>query len=236
MVKRSNMDVNPQILTISTGIAGGVDDYVVAQINLPVPRIGGGSKTKAFVFEVLWVDWYIGVADGVDIAGTQFAFLTTLGNRTNGETSTLATAGADAADPLVFAFALFNRALLVDGGNRYSGSSPSLEGRSQASATGIWFRPTNALGNLSGVFQQVFAFVFFNKDAGFDGCNSMVWPIHISLMDGQGNGVLVATDRIFITGASVSPSVVSNYTAKIGYKLIEVGIQEYVGIVQSQSS
>jgi len=59
-------------------------------------------------------------------------------------------------------------------------------------------------------------------------------PHHIDLTDQEGNGVLVATDQIFIVAGAVSNTVAGEATAKVLYRLKEVGIQEYVGIVQSQ--
>ena len=59
-------------------------------------------------------------------------------------------------------------------------------------------------------------------------------PIHIDTSDGQGNGILVATDRIVLITGDVGGAIVGTTACKILYKTIEVGIQEYVGIVQSQ--
>ena len=59
-------------------------------------------------------------------------------------------------------------------------------------------------------------------------------PIHVDLTDNAGNGMLVATDRIVIYGANTSGTIAGTYVAKVLYRLKEVGIQEYVGIVQSQ--
>ncbi len=59
-------------------------------------------------------------------------------------------------------------------------------------------------------------------------------PIVIDTTDTDGNGILVATDRLFIVGGNLSGIVAATYVAKIMYRLVEVGITEYVGIVQSQ--
>ncbi len=59
-------------------------------------------------------------------------------------------------------------------------------------------------------------------------------PIHIDLTDGDGNGMLIATDRLFIVGANVAGTVASSFTAKIKYRQTNVGVMEYIGIVQSQ--
>ncbi|KKL16013.1 hypothetical protein LCGC14_2499860, partial [marine sediment metagenome] len=60
------------------------------------------------------------------------------------------------------------------------------------------------------------------------------FPIRINLTDDNGNGHLIATDQLSIVYADVAGSVVSSCVAKVGYRLVNVGIQEYVGIVQSQ--
>ena len=59
-------------------------------------------------------------------------------------------------------------------------------------------------------------------------------PIRIDLTDSNGNGTLIATDQLFIVGGGIAQTVVGTYVAKIGYRLVNVGITEYVGIVQSQ--
>ena len=61
-------------------------------------------------------------------------------------------------------------------------------------------------------------------------------PHHYDFTDNNGNGVLVATDRIFIVGANVSGTLANKYTCKLKYRLVNVGIAEYVGIVQSQQA
>lgn len=176
-------DIKPQNLTVTTGVAGAIDDYVFASIALPVPRFGG-SKNKATIFEFLWVDWYIGTEDLADITGgvaQYWAWLSTAPTRAGGETSTLSSLGADLTDPRAFA--------------------PSLWGRSLVTS-GAW-------------------------TVGF--------PRRVDMTDSNGNGFLVATDRLVITCGSVSGALPISATAKIAYRLVDVGIEEYVGIVQSQT-
>jgi hypothetical protein len=59
----------------------------------------------------------------------------------------------------------------------------------------------------------------------------------VDLTDGAGHGVLVATDNIFLgtiqTSAAV-PVVTGNVAMRILYRWKNVGLQEYIGIVQSQ--
>ncbi len=175
-------DVNPQYIT-AFAIAGAVDQYAVAELQLPVARIGG-SKTKAIVFEILSVDWYLAIEDVGDRVKTNAAFLSTIISRIDGDPSTDGTFATDFARSQNFACAFSHRS-----------QSAALDG--------------------GGMYQQ--------------------FPIHIDTTDGNGNGVLVAVDRLVIVGGNTSGTFTGTYTAKILYRLTEVGIQEYVGIVQSQT-
>lgn len=60
-------------------------------------------------------------------------------------------------------------------------------------------------------------------------------PFQDNLEDGAGHGVLVATDSMTMVVSGTGNTAVLTATAKITYRLINVGISEYVGIVQSQS-
>jgi len=67
------------------------------------------------------------------------------------------------------------------------------------------------------------------------GVNS-TWPVRFDLTDQNGNGILIATDQIFVVMAHLGAAVNAQATAKVTYRIVNVGIQEYVGIVQSQTS
>ncbi len=108
-------DVNPQILTVSTGLAAAADDYAVNQVNLPVSRIGG-SKTKAQVMEILRVDWFLALENALDFNSTDWGFLTTVTARGDGDLSTVGSEAADARDPLVFGMANIHRGVSTNGG------------------------------------------------------------------------------------------------------------------------
>lgn len=56
----------------------------------------------------------------------------------------------------------------------------------------------------------------------------------IDLTDEAGHGILVATDNIYPTLASTSTGAANVGTIRIKYRLKEVGLAEYIGIVQSQ--
>lgn len=55
------------------------------------------------------------------------------------------------------------------------------------------------------------------------------------LTDNAGHGILVATDTIYFTGIALVPATIEvDFDARIMYRFKEVGLAEYVGIVQSQ--
>ncbi len=60
------------------------------------------------------------------------------------------------------------------------------------------------------------------------------WPQMIDLTDENGNGVLVATDQIFLVASNIGGTTAGRFTAKVLYRLVNVGVTEYVGILQSQ--
>ncbi len=68
-----------------------------------------------------------------------------------------------------------------------------------------------------------------------NGAFTRTFPICINTTDSAGNGILVATDVIFIThGNNGGGGLSGRATAKILYRLSSVGITEYVGILQGQ--
>jgi len=69
---------------------------------------------------------------------------------------------------------------------------------------------------------------------GTSGANSWPMPMTIDLTDGNGNGILIATDKIFVLTGTLAGAVAGTSTVKILYRMVNVGITEYVGIVQSQ--
>lgn len=60
-------------------------------------------------------------------------------------------------------------------------------------------------------------------------------PKRVDLTDGNGNGQIVATDRLVLIIGNVGTSVgVNEASCKVGYRMVNVSITEYVGLVQSQ--
>jgi len=81
-----------------------------------------------------------------------------------------------------------------------------------------------------------FGMAFSHRGVSASGGNVWHMPAHIDLSDGEGNGMLIATDNIFVVGGNVGGAGGGAYTCKMTYRLTEVGIQEFVGIVQSQQA
>lgn len=63
-------------------------------------------------------------------------------------------------------------------------------------------------------------------------------PTVIDLTDGAGHGILIATDNIFFAGITAgfaaAPPANPAFGAKLIYRFKRVGLQEYIGIAQSQ--
>ena len=79
-----------------------------------------------------------------------------------------------------------------------------------------------------------FAPALYNRVTSIEGSSTYKYPISVDTTDGAGNGFLVATDRMFLYAAASGNTVAGTTIAKILYRLTEVGIQEYVGIVAGQ--
>lgn len=63
-----------------------------------------------------------------------------------------------------------------------------------------------------------------------------VWPFQHRLDDGAGHGVLVAVDRMNLTIGSLTGTAASVVTVKILYRMINVSVMEYIGLVQAQQA
>lgn len=64
--------------------------------------------------------------------------------------------------------------------------------------------------------------------------SALSFPIVHDLTDGDGHGVLVATDSLFVQADTAGYSLTGSLTVWILYRFKNVGVMEYVGIVQSQ--
>lgn len=85
-------------------------------------------------------------------------------------------------------------------------------------------------------------FALYNKEqvnaftAGGTGItNFEVEPFVWDCTDGAGHGFLVASDNIFLQISSAGTTLSNSVQCKILYRWKDVSVQEYVGIVQSQS-
>lgn len=61
-----------------------------------------------------------------------------------------------------------------------------------------------------------------------------IMPYTIDLTDKNGNGFLIATDSLNFTVGCAAGAAAVDAVCKILYRMVDVGIEEYVGIVQSQ--
>jgi len=63
-----------------------------------------------------------------------------------------------------------------------------------------------------------------------------VGPFMQDLTDGAGHGILVATDNVYLQVSSAGTSAANTVTAWLLYRMKEVALAEYIGIVQSQQT
>lgn len=70
-----------------------------------------------------------------------------------------------------------------------------------------------------------------SSDAGI---GQFLMPLGIPMNDGAGHGVLVATDRLFFRCDSIATGVIQTLIFTVLYRMKEVSLAEYIGIVQSQ--
>ncbi len=173
-------DIKPQFLTLRSGTMVS-DQYAVETFALPVPRFGT-MKTKATVFELLSIDWFLAVDALLDGSHVTMGFLTTSTARRGGEPGSLFEMQEDLRLPVTLGAAM----------------------------------QTNV------------------SNAPASGAFTGVLPIHVDLTDGAGNGVLIATDTLTVVAANVANGVPADSIAKIKYRLTNIGVAEYVGIVQGQ--
>ena len=124
----------------------------------------------------------------------------------------------------------------------YFGSEDSLD----LSHTLFGHLATNDLGRLTGgtsslasnqqdlAESNTIASAVMNHSGVTSGFRTTIYPIVIDLTDNNGNGVLVATDKLVYVFGSAQATVLSTFAVKVLYRMVNVGVEEYVGIVQSQ--
>lgn len=85
-------------------------------------------------------------------------------------------------------------------------------------------------------------FAYYNKEkrgqvsAGGSYFLGIDEPWSIDLTDGAGHGILIATDYIYASFSSAGTGVINSAQVKILYRWKNIGLTEYIGIVQSQQS
>ena len=76
----------------------------------------------------------------------------------------------------------------------------------------------------------------FGAGTGAAIMNRSYWPITVTMNDNNGNGMLIATSRFFMTTGAFGNATAGRGTVKILYRMVNVSLEEYVGIVAQQSS
>lgn len=83
----------------------------------------------------------------------------------------------------------------------------------------------------------VFAFAAWDHFAFATSVDSMTTtPQVVDLTDGQGNGVLVAVPKVYLTMASTALAAAAYGKVQILYRYKQANLTEWIGLVQSQQS
>ncbi len=95
---------------------------------------------------------------------------------------------------------------------------------------------TKNKGTTQGAISDPDVFAWSSRQVKITTSGSFLSPMSecIDLSDGDGNGVLVATDNIYLQVVTVTTGVANNITVKILYRISGATVIEYVGIVQGQ--
>ena len=80
----------------------------------------------------------------------------------------------------------------------------------------------------------VFARFVLEQDLATSGAVSHSSPLEIDLTDGQGNGFLVAVDKLYLNQLTVLQDTALTAMGAILYRIKSIPSTEYIGIVQSQ--
>lgn len=95
---------------------------------------------------------------------------------------------------------------------------------------------TSDLSTTAAAWSDPHVFAMFEQVSRITTSGSWVTErlLEMDLTDGAGHGYLVATDQIFAQVVSTTTSNSNTVSYKILYRWKNVGLAEYVGIVQSQ--
>jgi len=83
---------------------------------------------------------------------------------------------------------------------------------------------------------RTFALGATNVSLTTSGSSATLFPLHIDLTDSNGNGILWGSDTITLVSAAVNNGAAGATTAKLKYRWVNVGLIEYLGIVQQQTN
>ena len=96
---------------------------------------------------------------------------------------------------------------------------------------------TTAIGGIGGE-STVFAFDHFSSRGAFTAAGTYKdfepRVATLNLTDGAGHGIIIATDNIFAQVQSAGIGAVITYGVKVMYRMKNVSLTEYIGVVQSQ--
>ena len=107
-----------------------------------------------------------------------------------------------------------------------------------ATTTGRVFQQTATTATIANdsISPFTFANAIVTKAVSTNGGLVHTFPITIDLTDSNGNGILIATERLFVVHAQLNVIAADVAVAKILYRMVNVGLKEYVGIVTSQQA
>lgn len=95
---------------------------------------------------------------------------------------------------------------------------------------------TSDLSTSAAAFSDPHVFAMFDQTVRLTTSGMLLASrmLELDLTDGAGHGYLIATDQIFVNVVSTTTSAANTVSYKIMYRWKNVGLAEYIGIVQSQ--
>jgi hypothetical protein len=132
------------------------------------------------------------------------------------------------------------RAVIVEVLKVYFDSS-TLDGNFAAGGASVNVSAQVSTVELTNIFfANPAVFAFYNKEyrGAFTATGTFgvinTEPYAFDLTDGAGHGFLVATDNIFLAALTNTFAGAATFNFKVLYRMKEVNLEEYIGIVQSQ--
>lgn len=114
----------------------------------------------------------------------------------------------------------------------YNGTAPLVETDSNLSI----FLSTKNFSTTATTWSEPTVFSSYQRDVRIttSGMVETIEPWMQDLLDGAGHGILIATDAIYVQVVSSGTSVANVVRGKLLYRMKNVALPEYIGIVQSQ--